>query len=44
MAKPKKERRVQHPPAAVYFKPQGVPMIHLEQVILRFFRRDDDFI
>ena len=34
MAKPKKDRRVQYPPSVVYFKPQGIPMIQLEQETL----------
>ena len=34
MAKPKKDRRVQYPPSVVYFKPQGIPMVRLEQVTL----------
>ncbi|MBU1077240.1 MAG: DUF134 domain-containing protein [Spirochaetes bacterium] len=34
MTKPKKERKVMHPPVAVYFKPTGVPLFQLEQVIL----------
>ena len=34
MAKPKKERQVQHPPSVVYFKPQGVPMVDLDQIVL----------
>jgi predicted DNA-binding protein (UPF0251 family) len=34
MAKPKKSRKVQYPPMAVYFKPQGIPMFHLQQVTL----------
>lgn len=34
MTKPKKERTVQAPPSVVYFKPQGIPMYHLEKVIL----------
>lgn len=32
--KPKKTRFVQQPPAAVYFKPQGIPLFQLEQVVL----------
>jgi predicted DNA-binding protein (UPF0251 family) len=31
MAKPKKDRQVQYPPSVVYFKPQGIPMVALEQ-------------
>lgn len=34
MAKPKKSRKVKYPPMAVYFKPQGIPMFHLQQVTL----------
>ena len=34
MAKPKKDRRVQSPPSVVYFKPQGIPMVQLEQETL----------
>jgi len=34
MAKPKKDRRVQLPPSVVYFKPQGIPMVQLEQEVL----------
>ncbi|MBN1837010.1 MAG: DUF134 domain-containing protein, partial [Spirochaetales bacterium] len=34
MAKPKKDRRVESPPAVVYFKPQGIPMVQLSQVVL----------
>jgi predicted DNA-binding protein (UPF0251 family)/DNA-directed RNA polymerase subunit RPC12/RpoP len=34
MAKPKKDRRVQYPPSVVYFKPQGIPMVQLEQETL----------
>ncbi len=34
MAKPKKERFVMQPPSAVYYKPQGIPLYQLEQVIL----------
>jgi predicted DNA-binding protein (UPF0251 family) len=34
MSKPKKDRFVYQPPAVVYYKPQGVPMFRLEQVIL----------
>lgn len=34
MAKPKKSRKVEYPPMAVYFKPQGIPMFHLQQVTL----------
>ncbi len=34
MTKSKKERRVKQPPFVVYFKPQGVPIFALQQVIL----------
>lgn len=34
MTKPKKDREVMHPPFVVYFKPQGIPMFQLQQVIL----------
>ena len=34
MPKPKKERSVQQPPTVTYFKPHGVPMARLEQVLL----------
>ena len=34
MSKPKKQRNVQHPPLAVYFKPQGIPLFQLEQIVL----------
>lgn len=34
MPKPKKERKVQLPPTITYFKPQGIPMSQLEQIIL----------
>jgi predicted DNA-binding protein (UPF0251 family) len=34
MPKPKKDRFVQQPPSVVYFKPQGIPMFQLEQVVL----------
>jgi len=34
VAKPKKNRKVKYPPMAVYFKPQGIPMFHLQQVTL----------
>ena len=34
MAKPKKERQVQYPPTVVFFKPQGIPLVQLQQVIL----------
>ena len=34
MAKPKKERTVLHPPAVIFFKPQGIPLVRLEKVVL----------
>lgn len=34
MPKPKKNRFVQQPPAVAYFKPQGIPLFQLEQVVL----------
>jgi predicted DNA-binding protein (UPF0251 family) len=34
MAKPKKNRFVLQPPSVVYYKPQGIPLYQLEQVIL----------
>jgi predicted DNA-binding protein (UPF0251 family) len=34
MPKPKKKRQVQHPPYVIFFKPQGIPMVHLDQMIL----------
>lgn len=34
MGKPKKNRYVQSPPSVVFFKPQGIPMVELEQVVL----------
>lgn len=34
MPKPKKDRFVLQPPLAVYFKPRGIPLFQLEQVIL----------
>ena len=34
MAKPKKERQVLYPPTAVFFKPQGIPLVQLQQVVL----------
>jgi predicted DNA-binding protein (UPF0251 family) len=34
MPKPKKDRFVQQPPSVAYFKPQGIPMFQLEQVVL----------
>jgi predicted DNA-binding protein (UPF0251 family) len=35
MSKPKKERKVESPPRVVYFKPQGIPMVQLSQVVLQ---------
>jgi uncharacterized protein len=32
--KPKKNRFVQQPPAVAYFKPQGIPLFQLDQVVL----------
>jgi predicted DNA-binding protein (UPF0251 family)/DNA-directed RNA polymerase subunit RPC12/RpoP len=32
--KPKKNRFVQQPPAVTYYKPQGIPLFQLEQVVL----------
>jgi predicted DNA-binding protein (UPF0251 family)/DNA-directed RNA polymerase subunit RPC12/RpoP len=32
--KPKKRRFVQQPPAVTYYKPQGIPLFQLEQVVL----------
>jgi predicted DNA-binding protein (UPF0251 family) len=32
--KPKKQRLVQQPPPVAYFKPQGIPLFQLEQVVL----------
>jgi predicted DNA-binding protein (UPF0251 family) len=34
MPKPKKDRFVLQPPSVVYFKPRGIPMFQLEQVVL----------
>jgi predicted DNA-binding protein (UPF0251 family) len=34
MPKPKKDRFVLQPPSVVYFKPQGIPLFQLEQVVL----------
>ncbi|UCG00251.1 MAG: DUF134 domain-containing protein, partial [Spirochaetaceae bacterium] len=34
MAKPKKERNVLFPPAVFFFKPQGIPLVQLQKVIL----------
>jgi predicted DNA-binding protein (UPF0251 family) len=34
MPKPKKDRFVLQPPSVVYFKPQGIPMFQLEQVVV----------
>jgi len=35
MSKPKKDRKVESPPQVVYFKPQGIPMVQLAQVVLQ---------
>ena len=34
MPKPKKNRFVQQPPAVAYFKPQGIPLFQIDQVVL----------
>ena len=34
MARPKKNRTIQCNPAAYYFKPRGIPMSELEEVVL----------
>jgi predicted DNA-binding protein (UPF0251 family)/DNA-directed RNA polymerase subunit RPC12/RpoP len=34
MSKPKKNRFVLQPPTVAYFKPQGIPLFQLEQVVL----------
>ena len=34
MPKPKKDRFVLQPPTVAYFKPQGIPMYQLDQVVL----------
>jgi predicted DNA-binding protein (UPF0251 family) len=34
MPKPKKDRFVLQPPAVAYFKPQGIPMFQLDQIVL----------
>ena len=34
MAKPKKSRFVLEPPSVVYFKPRGIPVARLEEVVL----------
>ncbi|MGB9715765.1 MAG: DUF134 domain-containing protein [Thermodesulfovibrionales bacterium] len=34
MARPKKCRYVRCNPDAVYFKPRGIPMVHLEEIAL----------
>lgn len=34
MPKPKKNRFVQQPPAVAFFKPQGIPLFQLDQVVL----------
>jgi predicted DNA-binding protein (UPF0251 family) len=35
MVKPRKPRFLQHDPKIYYFKPQGIPMSYLEEVILK---------
>ena len=34
MPRPKKKRRIKCNPAAYYFKPRGIPLIQLEEIIL----------
>ncbi|RZN46245.1 DUF134 domain-containing protein [archaeon] len=34
MSRPQKERIVEQTPHVVYFKPKGVPLIHLDEVVL----------
>lgn len=34
MSRPKKDRCVQCNPSAVYFKPRGIPLVHLDEVCL----------
>ena len=34
MPKPKKDRQVLYPPTVVFFKPQGIPLVQLQQVVL----------
>ena len=34
MSRPKKDRCVRSNPNAIYFKPRGIPLIHLEEVHL----------
>jgi uncharacterized protein len=34
MSRPKKERCIRCQPNAIYFKPRGIPLIHLEEVRL----------
>ncbi|MCJ7552865.1 MAG: DUF134 domain-containing protein [Ignavibacteriaceae bacterium] len=34
MARPKKRRRINCNPAAYYFKPRGIPMFELEEILL----------
>jgi predicted DNA-binding protein (UPF0251 family) len=34
MARPKKNRKIKCSPAAYYFKPRGIPLTELEEVIL----------
>jgi predicted DNA-binding protein (UPF0251 family) len=35
MARPTKKRRIRCNPAAYYFKPRGIPLLQLEEIILR---------
>jgi predicted DNA-binding protein (UPF0251 family) len=35
MARPKKQRRINCNPAAYYFKPRGIPMYKLEEILLK---------
>ena len=34
MVKPKKDRHVMHPPFVFYFKPRGIPMFALDQIVV----------
>lgn len=34
MPRPKCQRRIRHEPGATYFKPRGVPLVQLEEVVL----------
>jgi uncharacterized protein len=34
MSRPKKDRCIRCQPNAIYFKPRGIPLIHLEEVCL----------